>query len=181
MSPGRFTLLLVTLLLPGCSGRKPLPHEGKNAEELMRMIDSEVTASQVQGALGLALLGADASEAVPRLTELLASKEGTVRQNAALALGKIGPEAKAAVPALTRCLTDADWPIRRHAAIALGEIGPPARAENSNAILTPLCGRQRGMRLERSLQLSEVELFNPLHPLARLVGSRLSWYAGWRD
>ena len=46
MSPGRFILFLVAMLLPGCSGKKPLPHEGKNADELMRMIDSEDTASQ---------------------------------------------------------------------------------------------------------------------------------------
>src|SRR5260221_506033 len=106
MPLSKLLMLVLAILLPGCSAKKMLPHESKNAEELMRMIESEDTASQVQGALGLSLLGAEASDAVPRLTELLASKDGTVRNTADRALGKIGPDARSAVPALTRCLAD---------------------------------------------------------------------------
>jgi HEAT repeat protein len=124
-------LWLLLALLPAACGTKP-PYEGKSVVQLEAMLRSADATTQVQGAYGLSLLGAEARAAVPALIDVLQGGGSLARQNAALALGKIGPDARAAVPALARMLRDPDWLLRRQAAIALGEIGPdagPAGAE----------------------------------------------------
>lgn len=110
------------LVLIGC-GPSSLPHERRTVAELRGMLDHAEARVQAQGALGLSLHGPDASEASPRLIELLGSADPLVRQQSALALGKIGPAARAGVPALERALAHEDWALRRQAAIALGGIG----------------------------------------------------------
>ena len=78
-------------------------------------------------ATALGGLGAEARDAVPRLTELLSpSSHPDNRWSAAFALAQIGPPAAGAVPALAEALDDPDEKLRWYAAFALGEIGPPA-------------------------------------------------------
>jgi HEAT repeat protein len=124
----RVSTVMVWALLPclllGCA-KKP-PYEGKSAAELERMVQSNDTARQVQGAYGLSQLGHEAKPAVPSLIDALKSPEALVRQNAALALGTIGSEAKEAVPGLSDALNDSEWTVRRQAAVSLGQIGPDA-------------------------------------------------------
>src|SRR5437763_17201170 len=74
-------IMLVALLagLAGCGGKKQLPHEGKSVAELERMLDADDSAVQANGELGLSQTGTEASSALPRLTELLASSDALVR------------------------------------------------------------------------------------------------------
>jgi HEAT repeat protein len=125
--PGRVLGLVLAAGLATSCGTKP-PYEGKSLAQLENMLKSPDPNTEVQGAYGLSLLGAEASPAVPTLSERLHSPHTLVRQNAAFALGKIGPPAQAAVPDLVRTLHDPEWTIRRQAALALGEIGPAARS-----------------------------------------------------
>ena len=74
-------------------------------------------------------MGADASNAVPALTRLVANS-GTgpqtndfyVRAVAAVALGKIGPAAGSAVPALKGCLQESNTYLHGQAAVAIWRI-----------------------------------------------------------
>jgi hypothetical protein len=118
-------LVLAACLAASCRGKAP--YEGKSVAALEEMLRSSDPTTQVQGAYGLGVKGAEARPAVPTLIETLHSPHVLVRQNAALALGKIGPTAGEAVPALTETLGDKDWTVRRQAALALGQIGPAAR------------------------------------------------------
>jgi HEAT repeat protein len=119
-------LVLLACLLPSC--REKAPYEGKNVSELVTMLKSPDPVTQVRGAYGLGLMGAQARPAVPVLIETLQNQNAFVRHNVALALGKLGPEAKDAVPALIQTLGDKEWKVRRQAALALGEMGPDANA-----------------------------------------------------
>jgi HEAT repeat protein len=87
------------------------------------MLDDPAPSANAQGALGLSFHGAEAREAVPRLTTLLESPDGLVRRHAALALGAVGTDARPAVPTLVKLLSHDDWATRRQAAMALGAIG----------------------------------------------------------
>jgi HEAT repeat protein len=118
-------LVLAAGLAASCS-HKP-PYEGRSVAQLEEMLRSKEANTQIQGACGLGLWGAEAGPAVPTLIDLLNSRNPLVRENAAMALGKIGPEARAAVPGLIQMLQDPKWVLRRQAALALGGIGPAAR------------------------------------------------------
>ena len=83
-------LALATCLAVSC---RKAPYEGKSVAALEQMLRSSDPTTQVQGAYGLGVKGAEAAPAVPSLAELLHSPNALVRQNAALALGKIGPAA----------------------------------------------------------------------------------------
>jgi hypothetical protein len=134
--------LVLAAYLATCYRGKAPPYQGKSVAALEGMLQSSDPTTQVQGAYGLGLKGAEARPAVPSLTELLHSPNALVRQNAALALGKIGPEASQAVPDLAATLSDKDWTVRRQAAMALGEIGPEAR---------PAVAQLRKLRSDRQL------------------------------
>jgi hypothetical protein len=110
------------------SRRGKAPYEGKSVAALEQMLRSSDPTTQVQGAYGLSLKGAEARPTVPALMGLLHSPDPLVRQNVALALAKVGPAASEAVPDLMVALSDKEWTVRRQAALALGEIGPEARA-----------------------------------------------------
>src|SRR6516165_11534312 len=95
-SAGLVGLALAACLAASCRGKAP--YEGKSVAALEEMLRSSDPTTQVQGAYGLGVKGAEARPAVPSLAELLHSPNVLVRQNAAMALGKIGPEASQAVP-----------------------------------------------------------------------------------
>jgi HEAT repeat protein len=91
----------------------------------------------------LALIGAEAREAVPTLIAALRDGDPLVRLHAAGAIGRIGPDARAAVPDLLALLRSRDEaivypkhavaphnskPVALAAAIAIGKVGPEARA-----------------------------------------------------
>jgi HEAT repeat protein len=118
-------LMLAASLAASCNSKPP--YEGRSVAEFEEMLRSKDPNTQIQGAYGLGLLGAEASPAVPTLIDLLCSHNFVVRQNAAMALGKIGPEAREAVPGLIQMLHDPKWELRRQAALALAGIGPAAR------------------------------------------------------
>ena len=122
---GAVGLVLAACLATSCRGKAP--YRNKSIAALEEMLRSSDPTTQVQGAYGLGVKGAEARSAVPSLTELLRNPNVLVRQNAALALGKIGPAASQAVPDLIATLGDQEWTVRRQAAMALGEIGPEAR------------------------------------------------------
>lgn len=78
--------------------------------------------------LVLAEIGPDAADAVPALTEALAtSQRPEMRREAVLALASIGPASMGAVPVLTGLLTDPDISVSSGAAYALGSVGPAAK------------------------------------------------------
>jgi HEAT repeat protein len=109
----------------GCSRRRP--YEGKSVAELTKMLQSDDSIKQVQGAFGLSQLGSQAKDAAPTLVAALSSSHASVREHAALALGSISPEANVAVPALANALRDSEVTVRRQAAIALGKLGSEAK------------------------------------------------------
>src|SRR5579883_2072831 len=74
-------MLLLMAVIAGCH-RKP-SYEDKSVAELETMVRSSDRATQLQGLHGLSLLGPDARDAVPALSEALASDEPTVRAAAA--------------------------------------------------------------------------------------------------
>jgi hypothetical protein len=119
------SLACLMLADSGCGRRRP--YEGKSVAELTKMLKSDDSIKQVQGAFGLSQLGSQAKEAGPELITALKSNHTSVRENAALALGNISPEASVAVPALTDALRDSELTVRRQAAIALGRLGPEAK------------------------------------------------------
>jgi hypothetical protein len=123
---GVMGLVLTMGLVLSCRGKAP--YQGKSVAALEEMLRSSDPTTQIQGAYGLGVKGADARSAVPTLAAQLHSSNLLVRQNAALALGMIGPAASEAVPDLTATLGDQDWTVRRQAAMALGQIGPDARS-----------------------------------------------------
>jgi len=75
-------------------------------------------------------IGADASNAVASIVEVLVPTTGSLitnsdfklRSAAALALGRIGPPASNALPALTATLQESDSDLRRQAALAIWRI-----------------------------------------------------------
>ncbi len=79
-----------------------------------------------RAARALASIGEYASDAVPKLGEVLNNdKDADVRRNAALALGRIGPKAKSAVPNLIKALDPSEPDdVRRYAVEAIAFIGP---------------------------------------------------------
>jgi HEAT repeats len=119
------SLACLMLVDSGCGRRRP--YEGKSVAELTRMLQSDDSIKQVQGAFGLSQLGLQAKEAGPDLIIALKSNHTSVRENAALALGNISPETTIAVPALTEALRDPEMTVRRQAAVALGRLGPEAK------------------------------------------------------
>jgi hypothetical protein len=116
------------LALAAISCARKAPYEGKSIGQLEAMLHDANPAVQAQGAYGLGLHGAEASSAVPTLSEALRSEHVIVRQKAAIALGQIGPDARTAVPQLTEALRDPEWTVRRNAAVSLGQVGTEARS-----------------------------------------------------
>lgn len=64
-------------------------------------------------------------EAVPLLTELLATGSDLVRKESARALGRIGPRAESAVAPLLAAYGSGDEAMRQHVALAMGTIATP--------------------------------------------------------
>jgi HEAT repeat protein len=72
--------------------------------------------------LGFYALGSLGKDGVPSLTELLKSRDASVRGTAADCLGNIGPAAEAAIPILVQFLSDTNESVRWDATINLGRI-----------------------------------------------------------
>ena len=81
---------------------------------------------RASAAIALGMMGAEASEAVPALVEILAEKGTWEFQRAAncFALGRIGPCATNALPVLKQALQDTSPIVRAHAARAIEAIAP---------------------------------------------------------
>jgi len=81
---------------------------------------------RASAAIALGMMGAEASDAVPTLVEILAEKGGWEFQRAAncFALGRIGPGASNALPTLKQALQDPSPVVRTHAAKAIQAIAP---------------------------------------------------------
>jgi HEAT repeat protein len=81
---------------------------------------------RASAAIALGMMGAEASEAVPTLVEILAENGTWEFQRAAncFALGRIGRCASNALPALKRALQDTSPIVRAHAARAIEAIAP---------------------------------------------------------
>jgi HEAT repeat protein len=101
---------LVALFGLGCDSAPKLGYGDVNIQEQIQRLGSSDPSERTDGAakLGLAAAsGAEASAAVPALTDALKDSESQVRRLAAYALMEIGPKAKASVPALQEALSRA--------------------------------------------------------------------------
>ena len=72
--------------------------------------------------MGLGTIGAEAVEAVPGLTKLLADKIPAVRDAAIESLGEIGPAAASSLPALKNLLKTAKGDLAEQLEAAIQEI-----------------------------------------------------------
>ncbi|HET6247997.1 MAG TPA: HEAT repeat domain-containing protein [Tepidisphaeraceae bacterium] len=75
----------------------------------------------------IALIGPDATGAVPLLNPWLSSQDNALRVKVADALGEIGPGAAEAVPGLVRMMDNANVDIRQSASQALVKISPDGK------------------------------------------------------
>jgi HEAT repeat protein len=71
-------------------------------------------------AVALGLIGPDARDAIPALTEALTNEAPLVRSDAALALAKIAPNADGVIKVLAVACGDADYGVRNNVVKALG-------------------------------------------------------------
>lgn len=98
---------------------------------LIKSLENADLANMAAEALGA--IGADAKDAVPKLTNLLASTEEDQHQGVIRALGNIGHGASQVVPRLISFLQSEDAIIREEAARAIGKIGA-----NANTVVPAL-------------------------------------------
>lgn len=77
-----------------------------------------------QAAFALGDFGADAKDAVPKVTALLKHPEESVREAAVYVLGNLGSAAKPAIPALVAAQDDSSKSVRDGAISALASVGP---------------------------------------------------------
>jgi HEAT repeat protein len=88
----------------------------------------------------LAMIGPEASEAVPALIETLRDADDETRREVQFALASIGPAAAPAVPELTESLESENEEVQYSAVYALGRIGEQAKDACPN--LLKLLGRE---------------------------------------
>ena len=95
-----------------------------NKEDNKEFSDDTITASNVRGAIALALscYGDKAGKAVKDLITLLMDQESETRKNAVIALGRIGIKAKGAISALRKLKDDEYMEVREATSDAIEEI-----------------------------------------------------------
>jgi hypothetical protein len=98
---------------------------------LLVMLGSDAT--RLEALSALAMKGADALPAVPRLMELLRDEDQLLVTRVLKTLEAIGPSAKEAIPTLVGLATDEDYLIRLYARAALKAISPAAAGRFRNA------------------------------------------------
>jgi HEAT repeat protein len=93
--------------------------------------------NDILSARNLALIGPDAADAVPALTECLKQKDNDLLATAAHALGEIGPPSWKAATSLTLLLGDGNPEVQKQARAALAKIGPGAIPALRGALKSP--------------------------------------------
>jgi HEAT repeat protein len=91
--------------------------------DLIRGLESELSAERLKAAKNLGRLGWLAREALPSLVRVVHDDDPKVREAAAHAIGLMGPEA---LPTLVVMLSHQDKYVRRKAVFAMGKLGPLA-------------------------------------------------------
>lgn len=102
------------------------PFGAAEVPALLKVVKGTKNAARLRAMQVLALMAAEARDAVPVLTEAAAAKDLELRNQAVVTLGAIGPDASPAVKPLIDLLADKDEGTRQRAAVALGKIGPKA-------------------------------------------------------
>ncbi len=129
----------------------PTPQR-KTVDELIRLVQSSDSTTQVAAIEELATRGAKAAKAVPALVNTFAQDNEEVRLNAMLALGEIG---KAAVPALKKQFTAGDENIRLYAVWGIGLIGEEAK-EASQDVVRLLADKNDDVRRKAAYALGRI-------------------------
>lgn len=122
---------------------------------LLEVFEKEDGAARVNAARALAMLGSDASEAVPSLTRSLESSSPDIRAMAVKVLGAIGPMAAPVLPGLLAALEDENQVVRGAAVVALRGVGI-ASPEVIAALGKILEDTDREMRRRALAALSEL-------------------------
>jgi len=107
--------------------RKRFPAANQAIPALIEALSDHEEKVRFFASLAFQEMGADASDAVPALTKVLADTDQTnslfyLRAAAASALGKIGPPAMSAIPELKKALQEKDSNFRGHTAVAIWSI-----------------------------------------------------------
>jgi HEAT repeat protein len=104
------------------------------------------------------ILNASDSQDIDALTQLLQSRDASLRVRAAKALGDLGPAARAAVPGLLAALADPDGDVRRTTITAVRLIQPNAPPPEAliRALATDLRDPDANLRLQAARTLGRL-------------------------
>ena len=103
-------------------------YKGKPISFWVRQLENKDAASRQEAVDVMAVIGPEASSAMPALLKTLDDDNTAVRMATLHALRRIGPGAKPAIPKLIEALSDRDDNFRHAAVDALSSIGPDAKA-----------------------------------------------------